>query len=1164
MSETTDKKEMQDKPRPRLWLKRCAWVLLILVLILGICGVILNGVGSRWIIEKQLHQFAEGQDLEGDFTLDGSMLSGYTISDLVLTGEAGVKRLEVGELKVSYSLSKLLDKELDAIEVDRVVLVADLDDFLIVEKKDEESTDVKELLATLRPILTAPEISIADVDVKLKKSGEEWLAFQWGEFEHAAGSEDFNLLGLGIQEASRGLVVSPQNIGLHWGEQSVAMDRFELLPDIGVRSIVLDWSGELVGEGEVWIGEAVVEARVNEKVSVELKKGELSSTWLEDQLQIKLPASFTVNHLKADLDDYTVPIPQWRIATDIGLKRMVYQEYDLTDVNILLNQEAEAYRGALNGELNTIPLDFNFRGNWTEAETEQWWKHTISHFSLNIKRLEDIPSLWVELPKELTYQGASFQVNGDLSLSDLDIHTLDVKGKLAGVALDQVALPDFDMKMSMKDRAVKFSAIFKELGESTLLTEGDYDLKKHAFSGNIEVSKPNSKWVNAVMKFSGLEMGVEEGMELSWKGKGNVPKTLEELEQTGNLEIKRLGLVLPDKRVVDVVTELDYALPDEVKMKQLEVKFDAWVAEAKLTWAGERLEISSSTLKHREKLVGNLKASIPYSIEIQDLESFLNQEEKWDVEMESEEIAIKQIEAWAGANIPREITGKVKAQMHLFGSPAAPNVKGELVGFELRGIDASLNEPVIVKFGFESLNKALKVKTMVSEQDNELLTLDAEVPFTPLEWAQHPEVIETMFRDTPLKGKLKVNELPLNRISAYVPELEELDGEVSAEGVFSGSLNAPKYQLDVYASLPKIVIKDYEVERVREVKLKSTITEDLVISSAVEAQINGGKLTINGDVDISDLEVPQFDLRLKCDYAQVYRNDFLSSRANVNINLKGTLEDALVSGDVGIVESLFYKDIELIPIGVPSSEVAEVKLPSVDTGSGDELPIPAPFDQWRLDVNVKTEDPFLIRGNVARGKVEGGLNVSGTLKNPVAKGKFHLKKIKAKLPFSVLRVANGEVIFDESTGLMNPRLKVAGTSEIGNYKVNLLVHGNVSSPGTSLTSSPPLPEEDIMSLLATGATTSDLENSNTVALKALQVFLMKLENEEKVSGANKLFGALLSGMQKLNLEVGKEDVFTGSKYTSASVDIGSNWLFTTQVDAELETRALIVYLIRFR
>jgi hypothetical protein len=103
-----------------------------------------------------------------------------------------------------------------------------------------------------------------------------------------------------------------------------------------------------------------------------------------------------------------------------------------------------------------------------------------------------------------------------------------------------------------------------------------------------------------------------------------------------------------------------------------------------------------------------------------------------------------------------------------------------------------------------------------------------------------------------------------------------------------------------------------------------------------------------------------------------------------------------------------------------------------------------------------------------------------------------------------------------------------------------------------------------MSLLATGTTTSGLQDRDVATFKAFQLFLMKLKKRSDKPGGNRLFEALLKGVDDLNLNVGEKDRFTGRKFSSATIELNPHWHFTAQVDALQQTRGLIVYVVRFR
>src|SRR5947208_15962414 len=79
---------------------------------------------------------------------------------------------------------------------------------------------------------------------------------------------------------------------------------------------------------------------------------------------------------------------------------------------------------------------------------------------------------------------------------------------------------------------------------------------------------------------------------------------------------------------------------------------------------------------------------------------------------------------------------------------------------------------------------------------------------------------------------------------------------------------------------------------------------------------------------------------------------------------------------------------------------------------------------------------------------------------------------------------------------MNPRIDLQGTSVIRDYTVRVYVYGTLDAPETIFTSEPPLAQEEIISLIATGATRAELSgNSNVLAGRAGMLLVQQLYRE---------------------------------------------------------------------
>src|SRR5262249_36826842 len=161
----------------------------------------------------------------------------------------------------------------------------------------------------------------------------------------------------------------------------------------------------------------------------------------------------------------------------------------------------------------------------------------------------------------------------------------------------------------------------------------------------------------------------------------------------------------------------------------------------------------------------------------------------------------------------------------------------------------------------------------------------------------------------------------------------------------------------------------------------------------------------------------------------------------------------------------FLKNIDLIPIGLPGRPAPQAPAERPDFFS---LPSP-PFRDWKFDVAIKTKNPVLIRGNLATGDATTDLKLTGTGVKPGLRGVVQMEGVEPKFPFSRLHVSRGSLTFDPSDS-KNPTIDLHGTSVIRDYTVRVYVYGPLLSPQAIFTSEPPLPQEEIISLIATGTT----------------------------------------------------------------------------------------------
>lgn len=203
---------------------------------------------------------------------------------------------------------------------------------------------------------------------------------------------------------------------------------------------------------------------------------------------------------------------------------------------------------------------------------------------------------------------------------------------------------------------------------------------------------------------------------------------------------------------------------------------------------------------------------------------------------------------------------------------------------------------------------------------------------------------------------------------------------------------------------------------------------------------------------------------------------------------------------------------------------------------------------------------MLIRGNLATGEATTDLKLTGTGLKPGLQGMVHMEDVEATLPFSRLDVSQGSLTFNPKDST-NPTIDLQGTSVIRDYTVRVYVYGTLLSPQAIFTSEPPLPQEEIISLIATGTTRRELSTGNVLAGRAAMLLVQQLYRKVVKKGeptdSNTVFN-------RLDLDLGTVDPRTGQQQATVRFKITDQLVLTGDVGVRGDFRGKLKYLIRFR
>jgi len=451
-------------------------------------------------------------------------------------------------------------------------------------------------------------------------------------------------------------------------------------------------------------------------------------------------------------------------------------------------------------------------------------------------------------------------------------------------------------------------------------------------------------------------------------------------------------------------------------------------------------------------------------------------------------------------------------------------------------------------------DKQVKSLVKVSQPPLQPLTVEGELPLDIAAMMKEPKSLN----DAPIKVSAKLPESDLGFLRDYAPEMiQSLPAKLKLDASVSGKLSAPVINGALDVDAKEVGWAKPDMPSVRDVKVRIRANEKKVNIEDVSATLAGGKVKLGGAVDISDVKQPGLDLKIEAREALAFRDPTMSARANADITCKGTLAAAKVAGLVEVVRGRVFKEIDLMPALKLPADVPPV--PPNTKRSDDKLTLPPVLKDWTFDLKVKTRDPVLVSGNLVNAAISTDISFAGSGAAPLLNGGVNVDRMLLRLPFSIVKITKGVVTLNPEKPF-NPKLDVRGESRIGPNDIVFYVYGDAAQPKTRFTSTPPMSEPDIITLLATGTTISGSASELATEAATRAAFLFLAEQYRKTFHKKKV---VRDEPPKLNMTFNPSGSDRGNDSVQATYDLTEKWRIIGRFTQSGRMRAALGYLLRF-
>ena len=192
-----------------------------------------------------------------------------------------------------------------------------------------------------------------------------------------------------------------------------------------------------------------------------------------------------------------------------------------------------------------------------------------------------------------------------------------------------------------------------------------------------------------------------------------------------------------------------------------------------------------------------------------------------------------------------------------------------------------------------------------------------------------------------------------------------------------------------------------------------------------------------------------------------YRSEGLKIRANADLQASGPVSSLMIEGAIEITDGAYTRQFDLF------RAIRGEARPTPTAGLQLFSFTDAPLRDARLAIRISALSPFTIRNNLVNGSFRPDLHLGGTGELPLLTGTIYLDPTTMRLPAGRFRTTSGLVRFLEKDP-DRPLLDIVAESTMLGYDVDAVVQGPYDAPVVSLSSIPPLPEDELVLLVLTG------------------------------------------------------------------------------------------------
>ncbi|OJV27923.1 translocation/assembly module TamB domain-containing protein [Sphingomonas sp. 67-36] len=309
---------------------------------------------------------------------------------------------------------------------------------------------------------------------------------------------------------------------------------------------------------------------------------------------------------------------------------------------------------------------------------------------------------------------------------------------------------------------------------------------------------------------------------------------------------------------------------------------------------------------------------------------------------------------------------------------------------------------------------------------------------------------------------------------------QQLSGPIAVAADFGGRLAAP--QLNGLARADNLT---YDNEtygtRLTQMQLRAHFTADRLQLDSLQAKAGSGTVQASGFVSLSAEQNYPMNLTATLSNANLAKSDTLAATASGTVNVTNGPGGGLIKADL-VIPNARYEVVREGAAEVPELTGVRRKR-DIRVARPTDRPAVAPAGLFKLDMRIRADNQLFVSGMGLESEWQMDMRVGGTSAAPVLSGGLDLVRGTYSFAGTRFDVTRGRIRF-QGGALTDPDLDIQATTTKNSTTFNIAIAGTGQKPQITFTSSPPLPQDEVLSRLLFGTNPENLSATEAIQLAA--------------------------------------------------------------------------------